>query len=362
MSFITGMGLSVPEHKLEQTVISSFMERLASNEEQRRKIKTVFRASAIKTRHSVLSDYGKRDHFDFFANSENLHPFPGTARRMEAYQQHALSLSLQSIAEIQISNPFNYTSITHLITVSCTGMYAPGLDIDLVTKLPLRSSVNRTCINFMGCFAAINAIKTADAFCKADPTAKVLIVCTELCSIHFQKDFTDDNILANALFADGAAALLVEPKASGTKISIEGFYNDIAHNGVNDMAWTIGNLGFEMKLSTYVPEVLGRGIQSLVDGLVHNTGIKEDQIKHYAIHPGGKKILDAVADALTIPHDHLKHGYDVLRDYGNMSSPSILFVLKKMIEDESVQVGDTIMGMAFGPGLTMESVLLRMDN
>lgn len=356
MSFITAIGLAVPENKFDQSVISGFMERLANDEEQRRKIKTVFRASGIKTRHSVLTDYGKESDFNFFPNTEKLEPFPGTAQRMRAYQQHALSLSVQAVQNAWQKNPIEPLAITHLITVSCTGMYAPGLDIDLVKALSLKSSVQRTCINFMGCFAAISALKTAHAICGADKGAKVLIVCTELCSLHFQKDFTDDNILANALFADGAAALIVQGKPDGAVLLVENFYSDIAHQGADAMAWRIGDFGFEMRLSTYVPEILGKGISALVEGL---TTKHREQIDHFAIHPGGKKILDVVGDALSISKEKLDTAYATLGEYGNMSSPTIIFVLKRLLEAGKVRAGESIMGMAFGPGLTMESVLLK---
>lgn len=363
MSFIAAVGVAVPSHKIDQPVISNFMQNLAMSEEERRKIATVFRASGIRTRYSVLADYGKSTDFDFFPNTTGMNPFPGTASRMEAYREHAASLSIAAVEDCRSQNSFDYSGVTHLITVSCTGMYAPGLDVDLINQLSLKSSVNRTCINFMGCFAAINAIKMADAYCLADPTAKVLIVCTELCSLHFQKDFTDDNILANALFADGAAALLVESKpGSDVSLSIEGFYSDIASNGAEYMAWSIGDLGFKMKLSTYVPEVLAQGIGAMVDNLAKKVKIDASQITHFAIHPGGKKILDSASDKLRIPHDKLQASYDVLRDYGNMSSPTVLFVLKKMLHDNHIKKGDRILGMAFGPGITMESMLLRIDN
>jgi predicted naringenin-chalcone synthase len=359
MSFITAIGTAVPEYQFEQSVIAEFMERLATDEAQRRKIRTVFRASGIKTRHSVLADYGKTGDFTFFPNTPNLDPFPGTEQRMVAYRQYAVDLSVAAVQNIQTERSFDTDSITHLITVSCTGMYAPGLDIDLINRLVLRSSVNRTCINFMGCFAAINALKSADAFCKADPKARVLIVCTELCSLHFQKDFTDDTILANALFADGSAAMLVEPNVSGLGLGLEGFYSDIAHHGADAMAWSIGDLGFEMKLSSYVPEILGKGIQDLVNGLLNRTGLRQEQINHFAVHPGGKKILDVVAEALTLSQERLSAGYQVLSDCGNMSSPTIMFVLKAMLKEKMIRSGDSVMTMAFGPGLTMESVLIR---
>lgn len=353
MSFITSIGLAVPENKIDQSVIADFMEHLAVNEEQQRKIRTVFRASGIKTRHSVLSDYRKQTGFAFFPNTDKLEPFPGTAQRMQAYRQHALGLSAQAALQTGITD---FSSITHLITVSCTGMYAPGLDIDLIQQLKLKSSIHRTCINFMGCFAAVTALKAANTICQADSAARVLLVCTELCSLHFQKNFTDDNILANALFADGSAAILVEASPTNALLSIDGFYSDIAHQGADSMAWSIGDHGFEMRLSTYVPEILRQGVKTLTDGLL--SGLN-NSIDHFAIHPGGKKILDVVAEALTIPKERLEVAYSVLRDYGNMSSPSIIFVLKHLLDSGKVRSGESIMGMAFGPGLTMESMLLK---
>jgi alpha-pyrone synthase len=357
MSFVSSIGLAVPENRFEQSVISSFMEALTSDEEQRRKIRTVFRASGIKTRHSVLADYGRQSSFDFFPNTHGLEPFPQTSQRMQVYQQQAIALSVQAVQDAFQTTPLPTDSITHLITVSCTGMYAPGLDIDLIKQLGLKSSVNRTSINFMGCFAAITALKSAYAICQADSNAKVLIVCTELCSLHFQKNFTDDNILANALFADGAAALLVTADSQHALLSIENFHSDIAHQGAEAMAWSIGDFGFEMRLSSYVPNIVGKGIQALVAGLIARH--THETMHHFAIHPGGKKILEEVGNALTLPKEKLEPAYDVLMNYGNMSSPSIVFVLKKLLTMGSVKSGENIIGMAFGPGLTMESFLMK---
>jgi predicted naringenin-chalcone synthase len=362
MSFITAIGTAVPANKFDQAIISSFMERLAIDDARRKKIKTVFRATGIRTRYSVLGDYGKENGYTFFANSKDAEPFPGTASRMQAYRQHAAPLSMQAIADCRLHSHFEYSAITHLITVSCTGMYAPGLDIDLINQLPLQSSVSRTCINFMGCYAAINALKSADAFCQANPEAKVLIVCTELCSLHFQKDFSDDNILANALFSDGAAALLVEAKPSA-KISlhIEGFHNDILSHDSEHMAWTIGNLGFEMKLSAYVPDVLGRAIKPFVSSLMKKINTAPSDIDYYAVHPGGKKILDCISNELVISKEKLRESYDVLHNYGNMSSPTVLFVLKAILEGNNVKHHDRILSLAFGPGITLESLLLKVE-
>src|SRR6185436_12151895 len=158
------------------------------------------RASGIETRYSVLEDYGRTHSFNYYENSPGLEPFPSTKRRLELYQRHALSLSLEAVSRcLSGIADFRKDSVTHLIVVSCTGLYAPGLDIDLVKALGLNSNIERTCINFMGCYAAFNALKIAEATCRANHASKVLIVCAELCSIHFQKENTDDNQLANAL-------------------------------------------------------------------------------------------------------------------------------------------------------------------
>jgi alpha-pyrone synthase len=359
MSFISAIGLAVPQNKFEQSQISAFMERLASNEEIKKRIQTVFRASGIKARHSVLKDYGKNTDFEFYPNNETLDPFPGTSMRMQEFRKHAITLSLEAVSACRDHNPFELEEITHVITVSCTGMYAPGLDIDLVNQLPLKTSVSRTGINFMGCFAAISALKAAHSFCSSDPAARVLIVCTELCSLHFQKEFTDDNILSNALFADGSAAVLVEAsKRKGASFEIESSHSEILASGKSHMAWTIGDLGFEMRLSAYVPDVLSQGISALVGTLAKKAGVDESLIKHFAIHPGGKKILESVATQLGLSKTQLGPSYKILQDYGNMSSPAVLFVLKKILEGQ-VSEGDRILTLAFGPGITVESMLLK---
>lgn len=336
------------------------MERLATDDEQRRKIKTIFRASGIHSRYSVLEDYGRQEQFSFYPNTSGMDPFPSTSNRMKVYAQEVVQLSIDAIEECRNKTHVDYASITHLITVSCTGMYAPGLDIDLVNRLGLSRSVSRTCINFMGCFAAITALKTAHAFCQADPSAKVLVVCTELCSIHFQKDFSDDTILANALFGDGAAAMIVESRPSKGALRIDGFHHELVTDGGANMAWTIGNLGFEMKLSTYVPELLRGVIDELIARLLEQVQLTQADVNFFAVHPGGKKIVDAVGDKLALRKEQLQFSYDVLRDYGNMSSPTVIFVLDKILASHQAVAGNRIVAMGFGPGITLESMILTV--
>jgi predicted naringenin-chalcone synthase len=237
MSYITAIGTAVPENRFSQEVIAGFMTKAMNlGADESRKLRTIFKSSGIGWRHSVLADYGKTENFSFYP--ETFNPFPSTEERLHVYRNHAVELSIKAITDCVGDTTFDYKTITHLIVVSCTGMYAPGLDIDLVKQLGLRQNVNRLCINFMGCYAAFNAIKAAHAFCASEQRARVLIVCTEMCSLHFQKQPTEDNLLANALFADGAAALLVEgqPRA-GLNLEPEAFHNALAYNGTEHMEY-----------------------------------------------------------------------------------------------------------------------------
>ena len=365
MSFITSIGTATPPHQLQQASIAEFMiHAMRLGVDDSRKLRVLFRASGIEVRHSVLEDYGKTHDYHFYENSAGMEPFPSTKRRLELYQRHALALSLEAVARCLGSLvEFRKDSITHLVVVSCTGMYAPGLDIDIVKALGLNSFVERTSINFMGCYAAFNALKLAHANCSLRADSKVLVVCTELCSIHFQKENTEDNMLANALFADGASAVLVEgTPRTGFNLLLESFHCELATEGEHDMTWTVGDLGFEMRLSSYVPEVVGSGIKSLTRELLSKTNLDLPAITYFAIHPGGKKILETIESELGLTKEQNKYAYKVLRKYGNMSSPTVLFVLREILDSLKVEdSGKRILSFAFGPGLTLESAVLKIE-
>lgn len=363
MSFITSIGIANPPYRFSQSVIAEFMEKaMELHNGDHRKVRTIFKLSGIDYRHSVLEDYGKSKDFSFYPNSAG-DEIPSTQKRLKVFRENAIDLSCASVRNLLDKRPdLKVTDITHLVVVCCTGMYAPGLDIDLVKKIGLRSTIQRTCINFMGCYAAFNALKLANAFC-LEKNTKVLIVCTELCSLHFQRPFTDDNVLANALFADGSAAVLVESE-SDEKIKLipENFHSDLAVDGEREMAWTVGDLGFEMKLSSYVPDIIQRDIRQLTSSLLDRISKGLDEIKYFAIHPGGKKILQAIEEELGITKEQNAAAYGVLRKYGNMSSPTVLFVLHELFNQLS---GDDdqerILSFAFGPGLTLESMVLKIE-
>lgn len=280
---------------------------------------------------------------------------------MALYQQEALPLALNAV-EACLSKVQGHPPISHLITVSCTGLYAPGIDIELITALGLPTHTQRTAINFMGCYGAFNGLKLAQAICQADATASVLVVCVELCSIHFQKKLEEDHLLANSLFADGAAAVLVSSRTpSGISLQIRQFCCDLLPNGSSDMAWKVADFGFEMVLSSYIPQLVKGGIGALVGRLLEASASTNSTPELFAIHPGGRAILEAIELALGLSPQANRYAYQVLRQYGNMSSATVLFVLELLLQDLShADAHKTVLSCAFGPGLTLESMLLEV--
>jgi alpha-pyrone synthase len=355
--FINRIGIAVPNAPLAQSQISRFMQRyMARTDEDARKIAALFRLSGIRQRHSVIKDYGQEpEQFEFYPANESLSPFPGTEQRMITYRQHALPLALQAIKPLHLTDA-EKQAVTHLIVVSCTGMYAPGLDIELIKALGLPTQTERTQINFMGCYAAFNGLKTARQILKAEPQSRVLLVCIEMCSLHFQQNPTDDNLLANTLFADGAAALLLSTTHEEGSLSIEAQYADLIIEGERDMAWSVADFGFEMRLTSYIPHLLENGLAKMLGQLTEKLGLSE-HADFFAIHPGGKRILEAMKQALSLTDDDLQYSTQILEHYGNMSSPTVLFVLDLI--RQSARSGQTILGMAFGPGLTLESMVFK---
>jgi predicted naringenin-chalcone synthase len=351
------IGTAVPQYQHKQEDILDFMQRVyALNEGDRRKMRFLYRQGGIDTRYSILPDYSRKaDAWEFYSPTENLEPFPGLEQRMQWYQQQAAPLSLQAIHKCVE----NFTgNITHLITVSCTGMSAPGLDLELLELLELPATTFRTSVNFMGCYAAIHALKMADAFCKADTKSNVLIVCTELCTLHFQKEHTIDNMTSSMLFSDGAAAVLVTGNNESKGLNIDHFYSTVAVKAKKDMAWELSSKGFLMTLSGYIPELIEEDFNNLVCHAVTAAGLQKEDITHWCIHPGGKKILEAVHKSLGFTNGQLENCYEVLKQYGNMSSPTVLFVLEKIIHQIETEEQGKIFGAAFGPGITMETFIL----
>lgn len=361
-SIISAIGTAAPANRFSQKEILNFMvEAHQLNQNDASRLAKLYEASGIDYRHSVIKDFGlERGHYSFFGNEINLEPFPKTADRSALYEATAKDLCTSAIHDLFQNLGITPNEISHIITVSCTGMYAPGLDIDIIDSLNLNRSIERICINFMGCYGAFNALKTADYICRADKTAKVLIVDVELCTLHFQRESTLENWLANSLFADGAAAVLVEPednRSATNGFRLKTFFNTLVTEAKDEMAWRIGDTGFQMHLSSHIAKNIGQKIKEVTAALIEKSGLDRSAISHVAVHPGGRRILEVCEDLLDLPEEALQHSYDVLKQHGNMSSVTILFVLKRMMEQ--TQSGDKIMSFAFGPGLTFESMILE---
>jgi predicted naringenin-chalcone synthase len=357
LSKIISIGTAVPSHKHKQDDILHFMQHVyAMNEADKRKLKFLYHQSSIEYRHSVIPDYSRNiNDWKFYPHSENLEPFPSLEHRMAWYNKYAAPLSVDAIRDC-IANKMSHKEITHLITVSCTGMSAPGLDLQVMELMDLPKNIFRTSINFMGCYAAIHAMKLADVICKSDEHAKVLIVATELCTLHFQREATTDNIASSLLFSDGAAAAIITSDKNSSKgIQFKNFYSEVLAKGKKDMAWELSSTGFLMTLSGYVPNLIEEDFELLTEKALEKNNLKKEDITDWCIHPGGKKILEAIHKSLHLKNGELDESYDVLKQYGNMSSATILFVLKKIFEKSDFTGSNVIFGAAFGPGLTMET-------
>ena len=356
MSYLLCIEKENPPFYHSQEQVARFYSNTTNNSVDQRKIRAIAARSGIKGRYSAIPDFSADPQdFTFFPKNHALEPLPGVGPRMDLFKLESLKLSLAAVQRIR--NFQNVRErITHLITVTCTGLSAPGLDIELMRHLELNPATQRSSVNFMGCNAAVIAMKQANDICLAHTGALVLVVCTELCTIHFQKEYSEDYLLSNLIFGDGAAALLIgsrkeEIHPSYPVAEIRSFHSLIIHEGIREMAWHITEKGFIMNLTSYVSGMLN----SRIGQLFQQNGFEPDETDQWAIHPGGKRILEDFIAELGLKREQLSESFDVLEQYGNMSSATILFVLQRVLEKK--QQG-RIFAAAFGPGLSIESMVL----
>lgn len=274
--------------------------------------------------------------------------FPSTAERMSRYERVAPGLAAQAVEQLGLGD--DVSSITHLIVVSCTGFSAPGLDFELMARFGLRPSVERTIVGFMGCYASINALKLARHIVRSEPGAKVLLVSLELCTLHLKETTDLETMLSFYVFGDGCAAAIVSAEPTG--LSLDGFHAAFAPGTAEQITWTIRDDGFDMVLSGRVPSEIGKALKSSTGLILGGRQVRD--IDLWAVHPGGRSVLDAVEQGLELPTDALASSRRVLRENGNMSSASILFVLADLMAGASP--GQSGCAMAFGPGLVAETM------
>jgi predicted naringenin-chalcone synthase len=363
LSKIISIGTALPAYRHRQEDILPFMQRIYGYDSQaNRTLRFLYQQSGIGWRYSVIPDYTlPATAWEFYPPTENLEPFPSLEKRMKIYREYAAPLSAEAIHRC-LDGKVKASQITHLITVSCTGVSAPGLDLELVEVLGLPATTFRTSINFMGCYAAVHALKLADALIGADPTAKVLLVCTELCTLHFQQEQTIDNMLSSLLFADGSAAVLMTSDSDPSRgLTLKGFYSEIVTKGKSEMTWDLSSTGFKMTLSHYVADLIESDFSGLVRRALDRRGLRQEEVSHWCIHPGGKKILDTISGSLSLQAGLLDDSYQTLKLFGNMSSPTILFVLQRMLARLEFGRSNRIFGAAFGPGLTMETFIAETN-
>jgi predicted naringenin-chalcone synthase len=353
----------VPEKFYTQEFALNFLLKLAGDSEKKRNLLTkLYKGTQIRKRHTVIDDYDKDpSEYTFYPKNPTLKPEPSTAQRNDLYIKEAKRLTLKAAEQLLEETPeFNRQKISHVITVSCTGFVAPGLDFFLTRDLGLKPSVHRYNIGFMGCQGAFPGMKLARDICRADSDARVLLINVELCSVHIQQREEMDVVVSNAIFADGISAALIsahKDDAKGTKYRMDNFATSFASNTENDMAWKIGDHGFLMKLSVYVPQIVKDNIKPLMDGLFQESGIKQDEIDIWAIHPGGRSILERAEEALGITKEDLDASYRIMEEYGNMSSATIMFVLEDILKDPKKE--GKVFAAAFGPGITVEVGLME---
>lgn len=345
-AYLNRIATAVPEHDVHGTFVV-FAEDMLIDPRLRMIFRRMAARSGIEHRYSFLNPQGGSGQGSSYDARDlyRLGNFPSTSRRMQLFEQSAPVLMRNVVDRLALSEE-ERTGITHVLVTCCTGLYAPGLDFEIVEHLGLSSGVERTMVGFMGCYAAINALKLARHIVRSEPKAGVLMLNLELCTLHFQETQQLEQVLSFLVFADGAAASLITAREQG--LALDGFQAVMVPDTRELITWKIRGLGFDMLLSGKVPAELGRALHegALMAG--------REQIDLWAVHPGGRSILDAVESGLELPGDALAASREVLSNFGNMSSATVMFVLKRIMEQ--ARSGQRGCAMSFGPGLTAETM------
>jgi len=352
-----GIGTAVPSRRLSQADAVQVAHRInAETPEQTRLLSRIYQKTKVLSRGSVLlekdGDDGTIQERLSFYGAES----PSTAERMQAFDDYAGGLALEAAAKALSDGDISSAAITHLVTVSCTGFQSPGVDLFLIEKLALAPSVQRTHIGFMGCHGAMNGLRVAHAFAEMDPQAVVLLCAVELCSLHMAYGWHPEKVVANALFADGAAAVVASanPSLSHQSLALRRSGSMVIPNSADLMHWEIGDHGFAMGLSPLVPETVGAALLPWLRDWLKEQAIPLEAVTSWAVHPGGPKILSTCSEVLSLEPNRLLDSRAVLQDHGNMSSATILFILERLRRREC---SGPCLALAFGPGLSAEVAL-----
>ena len=366
---IRGIGIALPEQSIEQAEAAELAKAFSGvSAEAAGALPALYQRTRIRRRGSVLldgpqrADGGSRQSF-FPPPIVPQDRGPTTGERMRRYRQEAAPLAIRAMRAALEQAGVSPERLEHLVTVSCTGFRAPGVDVALMQQLGLRPQISRTHLGFMGCHAALNGLRVASALAAGSPDGVVGVCAVELCSLHYQYGPDPERWVANALFADGAAAVIaasapaastVAPAAAAWSLAASG--SCVFPDSADAISWDIGDHGFEMRLSTRVPTLLAEHLRPWLAAWLARSRLTIDTVASWAVHPGGPRILSAVREALGLPADALATSASVLERCGNMSSPTLLFILDRLRQDRAPR---PCVALAFGPGLTAEAALFQ---
>ena len=362
---IVGIGTAVPQYRYSQAEAAEWAKAAScQSEEQAESLSVIYRQTRIAYRHVVLNQDVHADFMNGTATSgSDFRPptgpddcGPDTAERMAIYEREALPMAKRAAQQALDESGVRPSDITHLVTVSCTGFAAPGVDIGLIKELELPGTVERTHIGFMGCHGAFNGLRVARAFAESHPDARILLCATEICSIHYHYPWNPKRIVGNALFADGSAALVgvSQKQAPGDAWRQIASGSCLFPDSEYAMNWTIGNNGFEMNLSAKVPNLIAANLRPWLETWLKSHGLAIGDIGSWAIHPGGPRIIGSVEEALGLVEGVAWASREVLTQFGNMSSPTVLFILERLRRQGSPR---PCVALGFGPGLVAEAAL-----
>ena len=369
---IAGLGTALPEYSVSQNEAWIHASKLCCKSERQVKVlQQLYKKTTIENRASVLvpSAFYASDYSGFFPLQEpgrehGQQAGPSTGARMRRFNEEAAALATVSAARALENAEMRANEITHLVTVSCTGFGAPGFDLQMINKLAFDANVYRTNIGFMGCHGAMNALRVASGFCAQDQNARVLVNATELCSLHFQYGWQTDNLLANSLFADGSASIVLRShehdgdvsQGDGTAapISVANSRSWIIPNTSEIMSWQITDNGFVMKLGSEIADLIHTYLPGFLIEWLSTQDLALSDVAGWCVHPGGPRILDAVESSLNLHSTALTYSRAIFASCGNMSSPTVLFILQEMIAH---RVERPYVMLGFGPGLTIEAAL-----
>ncbi|MEX2048614.1 MAG: type III polyketide synthase [Gemmatimonadota bacterium] len=359
---LVGFGTALPEHRFTQAELTEMHAGFCRLDDERgRTLAALYRRSGVRTRSSVVLDAAEgplRERQAFYPPARNADDRgPSTAARMSAYAAAAPALAVQASRRALDSAGLPAAAVSHLVTVSCTGFMAPGIDAAVIEGLRLSRTTQRTHVGFMGCHGALNALRVARSFVDTDPEHVVVVCSVELCTLHFAYGWDPDMMVANALFGDGAAAVVgrhANSDEAAWRVSATGTL--LVPDSAADMSWRIADHGFRMTLSARVPALIEQHLGGWIRAWLAEQGLSLEDVATWAMHPGGPRILTSVQSSLGLEREASDVSREVLAECGNMSSATVLFILERLRAREAPR---PCVALAFGPGLVVEALLIR---